>query len=121
MWHTYISSPDTPDNDWRLYGVRAARGEVLPSYHAFKLLTSELIPFERVEKLSGNPSDVNSYKIFTQKGSVAYAVWGSGSFSVPGGVSRMTSVIPQDDGSYAWTEARPGEDVSLAQEPLLMK
>jgi hypothetical protein len=119
LWHTYISSPDNPNNDWRLYGVRTAEDEALPSYYAFKLLTSELLPFERVERVEGETAYV--YRITTRKGEVKYVGWGDGEVTVPAGLSAMTSVIPGSDGAHAWQEVQVGQVLTLSRNPVLVK
>jgi hypothetical protein len=122
LWHTYIGSSDTPDNDWRLYGLSTDAGTPQPSYYALKLLVSELVPFERVEPLStGGQAGQNVYRVVTRAGVVRYVAWGAGSFTVPEGVSRMTSVVPPDGGAYQWQPVRAGQTVVLAREPVLME
>jgi DNA-binding beta-propeller fold protein YncE len=121
IWHTYIGSPDTPGNDWRLYGIRTDTAEAQPSYYTFKLLTTELIPFASVEILSNVPAGENSFRITTEAGDVKYVAWGSGNFTVPAGVTQMASVIPNADGSFTWQAVGAGDVVTLAPEPVLLK
>lgn len=119
-WHTYISTSDTT-GDWSAYGIRTERGNPQPSFYAFKLLAHELVPFARVEKLSADARGVNAYKITTQAGAVKYVVWGVGNYTLPGGVTQMTSVIPKSDGSFAWQAAQPGKVIALSANPVLIK
>ncbi|MFQ5342538.1 MAG: hypothetical protein ACE5F6_13420, partial [Anaerolineae bacterium] len=121
IWHTYIGSPDTPGNMWRLYGIRTDTAEAQPSYYTFKLLTTELIPFESVEILSSVPAGENSFKITTEAGDVKYVAWGSGNFAVPAGMTQMTLVIPNTDGSFTWQVVEAGDVIALAPEPVLLK
>lgn len=121
MWHTYIGSGDTPDNDWRLYGIRADKAEAQPAYYAFKLLAQELIPFGRAEKLAADVRGANAYKITTQAGAVKYVVWGNGSYTIPTGMTQMTSVVPKTDGSFNWQAAQAGKTVTLSPDPALIK
>ncbi|MFQ5593507.1 MAG: hypothetical protein ACE5HA_05100 [Anaerolineae bacterium] len=121
MWHTYIGSPDTPGNMWRLYGIRTDTAEAQPAYHSLKLLVEELIPFESVEILSSVPAGENSFRITTEVGDVKYVVWGSGSFTVPAGITQMTSVIPNADGGFTWQPVEAGDVITLAPEPVLLK
>jgi hypothetical protein len=119
-WHTYISSTDTSGN-WRAYGIRTEKGNPQPAYYAFKLLTHELLPFARVEKISADGKSVNAYKITTQTGAVKYVAWGTGNYAIPSGATQMTSVIPQADGSYAWQPAQAGKSITLSANPVLLK
>jgi hypothetical protein len=119
--HTYIDSTDVPDNDWRLYGVRADKGEAHPSYYALKLLVQELIPFAQIETLSCDARALNAYRVTTQAGEIRYVVWGTGAYQIPDGVTRMTTVIPDAKGGYTWQAVRSGETISLASEPVLLK
>ncbi len=66
MWHSYIGSPATPNNLWRLYGLRTDTAEAQPSYYAAQLLTTELLPYNSVETLStGAERERHVYKIDT--------------------------------------------------------
>lgn len=119
-WHTYIATSDTT-SDWRAYGVRTEKGNAQPSLYTFKLLTSELVPFVRVEKISVNARGVNAYKITTQASAVKYVAWGSGNYTLPSGVTQVTSVIPKADGSFAWQAAQAGKSIALSANPVLIK
>jgi hypothetical protein len=119
-WHTYIGSSDTT-GDWRAYGIRTEKAEAQPAYFAFKLLTHELIPFERVEKISANAKGMNVYKITTREGAVKYVAWGNGLYTIPLGTTEMTTVIPRLDGSHSWQPAQPGEAILLSPNPILLK
>lgn len=121
LWHTYIGSPDAPGNAWRLYGVRTDRGKAMPSYYAMKLLAHELIPFRRVETLSGKPGGVNCYKATLKSGAVKFVAWGSGEFAVPPGMKQMTSVIPRADGGFDWKGTKEGGKITLTANPVLLK
>ena len=74
MWHSYIGSPDGPDNDWRLYGIRTGKGEEQLAYAAMDLLIEELIPFVAVELIDAAPEGINAYRITTQAGDVKHVV-----------------------------------------------
>lgn len=121
IWHTYISSEDKPDNDWRLYGIRRDTGEAMPSYYALRLLTSELIPFARAETLSSSARGANTYRIINAEDTSKYVVWGSGDFVVPNGIKARTSVMPSANGQHAWTATVAGETLQLSSTPVLLK
>jgi hypothetical protein len=121
MWHTYIGSAATEDNEWRGYGIRTEQGDAQPAYYALQLLTSELVPFTRVEKLSADAKRVNAYKITAQAGAVKYVVWGNGNYTVPAGVTQMASVIPKADGSFLWQAVPVGRAIPLSPDPVLLK
>jgi hypothetical protein len=120
IWHTYITNSDTSGN-WAAYGLKTQRGLFQPSYYAFKLLTSELAPFAQVERLSSDARGLNAYRVTTQAGEVKYVVWGRGSYTLPGGVTQMTSVIPAADGSFDWQAAQAGQSIPLTENPVLIK
>ena len=119
-WHTYISSYDE-DGMWSAYGIRSETGQPQSSLAAFKLLTSELVPFERVEKIAADGRSENIYKVTTSAGEVKYVVWGKGTFTVPTGVSQQTSVIPPQSGNYVWGAIKAGEKVTLSPNPVVLK
>jgi len=120
MWHTYITNSDTGGN-WSAYGIRTEKANPQPSLYTFKLLTSELVPFTRVETISANARGVNAYKITTQTGAVKYVAWGAGNYTVPTGVAQMTSVIPQANGTFAWQPVQAGKSIALSLNPVLLK
>ncbi|HEY9075845.1 MAG TPA: hypothetical protein VIO61_04840 [Anaerolineaceae bacterium] len=122
IWHTYISSPeDGTDNTWALYGIRTDKGIAQPSYYAFKLLSKELIPFQKVEVISDDPKESNVYKIILKNGAVKYVAWGRGTFTVPAGMSQVTSVIPRLDGTFTWEPVQPGKPLILTEKPVVIK
>ena len=122
IWHTYISSSSTgADNDWRLYGVRTDTAQAQPSYYSFKLLTEELIPFRSVDMLFSEPRGANVYKITKTSGEVRYVAWGSGSYTLPPGITKMTSVIPDKDGNFAWHEVEASTQIALSPDPGLLR
>ncbi len=121
LWHTYLSSADTPQNVWRGYGILTENGEPKPAYYAYQLLTQELIPFRQVTPLSVDPRGANVYRVETGGGAVRYVVWGSGSFTVPAGVTQMTSVVPDSAGNFSWTDVTPGQTIALSDFPLLLR
>jgi hypothetical protein len=119
-WHTYTSSSEA-QGDWRAYGLRTETAQAKPACHSFKLLTSELIPFGRVERLSADARGVNAYRILTKTGEVKYVVWGRGNYIVPTGIIQMTTVVPRIDGTYLWQTAWPGSIVTLSSTPTILK
>jgi len=120
MWHTYISTGDKQGN-WSAYGVLTERGEQKLAYHAFKLLTSELLPYKQVTAISSDARSQNVYQITTRAEGVRFVAWGKGSFKVPQGVTQMTPVIPPEGGGYVWQAVQTGQDVPLSPEPILLK
>ena len=119
-WHTYIGSTGE-GNDWRDYGLRNPDGSFKPSYYAFRLLVEELIPFETVEMISGMPEFTNLYLITTRGGVRKYVVWGRGTFEIPTGMRELTSVFPNDDGSFDWEDVREGTILELFDLPVLLR
>ena len=121
LWHTYIGSADVPSNAWREYGLRESDGRAKPALYSFKLLTGELVPFESVTRIAADPRGANVYRIVTESGDTKYVVWGIGEFVVPDGVRRVTSVVPDGDGDFAWRDAAAGERITLSDIPLLLE
>jgi len=121
IWHTYIGSEDRPDNNWRSYGIRTADAEPKLSYYSYRLLTHELIPFRAITPLSADPRRANVYRVETEAGDVKYVVWGNGVFSVPEGVTRATSVVPDDQGAFSWQPVTAGQELTLSPMPVLLK
>ncbi len=121
LWHTYIGSEDKPNNSWREYGLRDADGSAKPALYSFRLLTKELVPFQSVTPVSADPRGLNVYRVETKSGAVKYVAWGSGSYAVPSGISRMTSVVPDSSGNFSWQNVTPGQTISLSGFPVLLK
>lgn len=121
-WHTFLESVDEGgEGSWRAYGLRTSTGKVRPSYAAFQLLTSELIPFSTVETLASDPRKVMAFKMTTDAGDEKYVAWGTGTFKIPVGVSEYTSVIPSSNGEYIWEAIESGESFELSENPVLLK
>ncbi len=121
IWHTYIGSEDTPNNVWREYGLREADGSAKPALYSFRLLTHELIPFRQVTPVRVEPRGMNLYRVEREDGGIRYVVWGSGSFTVPEGLSQMTQVVPDAQGNFAWQQVTPGQQITLTDIPILLK
>jgi hypothetical protein len=121
VWHGYIPSSSSPQNDWRAYGVRDPQGNPVPAGHAFRLLTDELIPWSAVERLEADPRARNLYRFTLADGAQKIVAWGSGTYAVPAGFSQFTSVIPAASGAFAWQPVRPGDALPLSPNPILLK
>ncbi|NLE74508.1 MAG: hypothetical protein GX604_07770 [Actinobacteria bacterium] len=122
LWHTYIGSPDTPDNSWRCYGLRDEQGRNSSAYASFQLLTSELMPVDHVEALAEEGLyGCNAYRVTTGEGAVRYVVWGAGVWEVPSGMSEVTEVVVSREESFAWHSVSPGEVLILGDVPLLLR
>lgn len=123
MWHSYIGGSNTPNNDWRLFGLREENSSPAPAMETFKLLTSELIPFSEVEKistqLSGKEAN-NVYRITTKSGEIKYVAWGDYKYQIPEEVSQMTSVYSQSQ-SHKWIPVFSGDEIQLTETPILLK
>jgi hypothetical protein len=120
VWHTYVGSSDG-QGDWRAYGIIDSKGNIQPSYYTFKLLTSELLPYQQVEVISSDAKGLNAYKITTKAGAVRYVAWGKGKFTLPAGVSQSTSVLPDRQGGFKWSPAAAGASLPLTSLPILIK
>lgn len=118
LWHTYFSSPEGTANNWRGYGVISDKNQKMPSYYAFKLLTENVLPFASVEKIEANARGKNVYKITHEDGVTLYVAWGSGTWTVPDGMTSMTAVV-SESGEYAWEPTKA--TVILSPTPILLK
>jgi len=119
-WHTYMSTSDNSNNDWRLYGLRKEDTTTQMSYYTMKLLAEELIPFSSVTAITKNPSGANVYKVITSGGGTKYVAWGDGIYTVHPGITAKTSVIPVNN-SFLWETVREGEKITLSQNPILLR
>lgn len=115
FWHTYISSTGT-QSDWREYGIENADGSKKPSYYAFQLLAQNCLPFTSVQIVTDTATQ-HIYKVTTAKGD-RYVSWGSGSWTVPAGLTQMSSVVPTGS-TYTWTT--PAATLTLSDTPILLK
>jgi hypothetical protein len=118
LWHTHLSSPDRPNNRWRLYGLRRSNATLLPSWYSFKLLTTEVTPFSAVTPVSGMGRGQQGYRVQRRDGGLRWVFWGTGQVSVPRGAKRWTSVAPTG-GGHAW--APVAEVLKLGEMPILVR
>ena len=121
LWHCYVPSPPDPQNPWRAYGVREAAGQPNAAGFAFKLLADELVPWATVKRLEADPRARNLYRFKLPDGTYKFVAWGAGTYTVPAGITRCTSVVPAADGSFAWKSVAPGDTIPLALNPVLLK
>jgi len=122
LWHTYIGSPDTPDNSWRCYGLRDESGRDSVAYASFQLLTSELLPVERVEVVTAEGLyGLNVYRVTTRAGAVRYVAWGMGTWRVPEGVTEAAGVVAGAKGSFTWRGVSAGDTLTLSDTPILLR
>ncbi len=118
LWHSHISSPDRPNNRWRLYGLRRSDASLLPSWHSFKLLTTEVTPFSAVTPLAGLDRGQHGYRVQRRDGGLRWVYWGTGTVTVPRGAKRWTSVAPTG-GGHAWAPVT--QDLELTEMPILVR
>ena len=121
VWHCYIPSMPNPQSDWRAYGVRDPQGNPTLAGHAFRLLTSELVPWTKVERLAADPRGANVYRFTLPDGARKIVAWGSGTYAAPAGAAQFVSVVPAADGTFAWQAVAPGAALPLYPVPILVK
>ncbi len=121
LWHCYIPSIPNPQSDWRAYGVRDPQGNPTLAGYAFQLLTDELVPWTAVERIEADPRARNLYRFTLPDGAQKIVAWGSGTYPVPPGISRVTSVLPSPSGAFDWRSVSPGTALSLSPTPMLLK
>jgi hypothetical protein len=117
LWHTYIGSGgDT--NDWRDYGVISAQEEKKPAYFAFQLFTTELIPLSSVEPVEENAGKY-VYKVIGTDDSIKYVAWGQGAWTLPEGMTKYTTVVPDAQNGYTWIPT--ASSLTLSALPVLVE
>lgn len=87
----------------------------------YRLLTTELIPFQQITNLSGDDVSQMLYEYRLDDGTLKYVAWGSAAITIPAGVSQMASVMPDAAGNFTWVAVTPGENLSLQDTPYLLK
>ena len=118
IWHTYFSSPSlNGTNAWRGYGLRDENGTQYPSYSAYQAL-GESFPATSVQNIS-TTSGMYVIKITPVSGPVAYAVWGSGTWTVPTGLTSQYTISSTAVAKTAAPAA--GSSVTLSVIPQLFR
>jgi len=87
----------------------------------YRLLSEEIVPFQQVVNMSTDDEATMLYQYRYANGSVKYVAWGSDTITVPAGMTQMTSVMPNADGSFNWVSVAPGSSVTLQDTPYLLK
>lgn len=121
VWHSHSAAPGGPQNAWRGYGLIDADGHANRAGRAFRLLTDELVPWTKVERLAADPRGANVYRFTRPDGAVKTVAWGSGTCVAPAGATQFVSVVPAPDGAFAWQTVAPGTKLPLSPHPILMK
>lgn len=119
VWHSHTGGGS--QNGWRGYGLCDADGRANLAGHAFRLLTSELVPWTKVERLEADPRGANVYRFTLPDGAVKTVAWGSGTCAAPAGAAQFVSVVPAADGTFAWRAVAPGAALPLSPVPILVK
>jgi hypothetical protein len=116
-WHTYIGN-DVSDNDFRYYGIVNADLTKQPAYYTTQLLTSTVAQFRSIENEGGFV-----YRVVGNDETTRYVAWSAtaSSWTVPTGMTQMTSVVPNNDGTFTWTSVVPGQTISLSDIPVLLE
>ncbi len=118
IWHTYFSSPsENGTNAWRAYGLRNENGDHYPSYDAYTAL-GESFPATSVTNISTTPGTY-IMKITPVSGNTAYAVWGSGAWTIPDGITSEYTISSTSVSKS--TAPAAGATVSLSAIPLLFR
>lgn len=122
IWHSYrdLDGPDTAGG-FEGYGLFAADETARPVAWSMQLLTSELLPFVSATDATESGTEEYRYRIASADGSVHWVVWGTGSVTVPSGMTEMTSVYPNADGTFTWTPVSAGSSLTLSDTPVLLR
>ncbi len=120
--HPSVTRIETGDASVYLYLVERddADGQVYVAWHRnddpdpYDAITAEAV-------MVYLPVNLTNPRIVTTSGTTKYVVWGQGAFTVPDGIGRMTSVISNGDGAFAWQVIVPGQSVPLSDFPLLLE
>ncbi len=117
-YHTLLNTYDH-DNDLRGTGLIDPDTQAYtPAAYTLRLISDELVPFTQVSVLSAG--DILLYQFKTDAGQTKYVVWGSGTFTVPSGMTASTSMV-NEAGSFTWSHVTPGQTLTLTEVPLLLK
>lgn len=119
IWHSYIGGENVPFNNWRLYGLREQDSTPELSMYAFRLLATELIPFQKVETLSSEGMHI--FRITTVNQDVKYVAWGEGVWPVPEGISQAASVVCEGEGNFLWFDLTREGSLELTDIPFLLR
>lgn len=120
-WHPLYDDEGAAANDYGGYGLIATDGVYSPAAYAYKNMTEELIPFTEVTDFSDG-GETYRYQFVTDARQTKYLVWGTGTATVPDGMSQLASVIPGTDGGMTWQSVTPGQEITLdADYPYLLK
>lgn len=118
-WHALVHG--TTDNELDGCGFINADGSYMLPAYTYRLLTQKLLPFNQITNLSDADRSTMLYEYGLSSGEIKYVAWGTDSWVVPEGMSQMTSVMPQADGSFNWQSVTPGDTVTLQDTPILVE
>ena len=118
LWHTYFSSPsENSMNDWRAYGLRDENGDNHASYEAYRAL-AESFPATSVTNVS-TVDGMYVMDIQSIDGPSAFAVWGTGSWTLPGKLTTQYTITPT--GLSKATAPAEGTEIVLSAIPQLFR
>ena len=121
LWHTYREHTDEVNTGIEGSALFEEDGAAKPSAWAMMLLTTELLPFVQVTDASSVPNSVYAYEVRSADGATHWVVWGSGTWTVPDGMTEQTSVMADTTGVYTWTPAVGGDSIALDDTPILLR
>lgn len=122
IWHTLIGMSTDGSSDG-LPGMELIEndGTWKPAAYTMQLLTSYMLPLAQLTDLTRGT--LYAFQGYTTRGSQRWIVWSASSdeFTIPSGVTRMTSVYPGADGSFTWTTVAEGDVITLDETPVLLR
>lgn len=121
IWHTYREHTDEVEAG--MEGTALFEEDFSPkaSAYAMMLLNTELLPFVQVTDASVESLGVYAYEVRSADGSVHWAAWGSGTWTVPTGMTQKTSVIADASGTHTWQATSAGSSITLQDTPVLLR
>ena len=121
FWHTLQGSPERPRNRWRGYGLKAADGRPKLAHSSYGLLGAHLSSHQSVKPVSGLSRGQYGYEIVRRDGAHRWVFWGEGTVPAPTKepAKAYTSVVPGQDGRYAWRGV--GDELVLSEIPVLLR
>jgi hypothetical protein len=122
VWHSLIGMTDENEGEG-LPGMEliTTDGEWKSAAYAMRLLAHQLIPLQQIADISRGR--LYSFQVYTDRNQLRYVIWADGEIntSVPAGVTEMTSVYPNADGTYTWTPVTAGQRIPVTLTPILFR
>lgn len=121
FWHSFVDSPNRPQNRWRGYGLFRSDGTAKPAHAAMRMLAGHLKGFKSISRIEGLSAGQHGYRFELANGTHRWVFWGTGTVDAPTDpyAKGMASVVPGQTGKHAW-RAVP-DRLTLSAVPWLLR